>query len=70
MNEKIRAEYDAATRTLRLVEPLVGIADHQEVFLEIEAATSARDWRELRGSLPEGAAEDLRRILIAERDEE
>lgn len=71
MNKRIRAEYDAASRTLRLVEPLDGIEDRQQVFVAVEeAAAAASDWRRLRGTLPAEAAEEMRRHLIDAREDE
>jgi len=71
MNKRIRAEYDAATGSLRLIDPLEGIEDHQHIVIAIEENLEpSRDWRALRGSLSAEAAEDLRRILIASRADE
>jgi hypothetical protein len=66
MNKHIRAEYDADTESLRLIDPLHGIENHQQILIAIEEKQEdVRDWRALRGSLPSEAAEDLRRVLIA-----
>ncbi len=66
MNKHIRAEYDADTESLRLIDPLDGIENHQQILIAVEEKMGeSRDWRALRGSLPSEAAEDLRRVLIA-----
>lgn len=71
MNKHIRAEYDADTESLRLIDPLDGIENHQQILIAVEETqVEARDWRALRGSLPAEAAEDLRRVLIASRADE
>jgi hypothetical protein len=70
MNKHIRAEYDADTESLRLIDPLDGIENHQQILIAVEETQEAGDWRALRGSLPAEAAEDLRRVLIASRADE
>jgi hypothetical protein len=74
MNQRIRAEYDEESGSLRLLDPLEGIENHQTVVIAIqerlEKSRDSRDWRALRGSLPPEAAEDLRRVLIASRADE
>jgi hypothetical protein len=66
MNKHIRAEYDADTESLRLIDPLEGIENHQHILIAVEERMEeSRGWRALRGSLPSEAAEDLRRVLIA-----
>ncbi|HEX3070248.1 MAG TPA: hypothetical protein VHX14_16905 [Thermoanaerobaculia bacterium] len=71
MNKHIRAEYDADTESLRLIDPLEGIKNHQLILIAVEETQEdVRDWRTLRGSLPSDAAEDIRRVLIAARADE
>jgi hypothetical protein len=71
MNRRVRAEYDAATGSLRLIDPIEGIENHQQIMIAIEEEVEeSRDWRALRGSLPSEAAEDLRRVLMASRADE
>jgi len=71
MNQRIRAEYDEASGSLRLIDPLEGIENHQRVLIAVEGRLEiAADWRALRGSLPSEAAEDFRRVLIASRADE
>jgi hypothetical protein len=71
MNKHIRAEYDADTESLRLIDPLEGIENHQQVVIAVEETQKeAADWRALRGLLPAEAAEDIRRVLIAARTDE
>jgi hypothetical protein len=71
MNQRIRAEYDATTGSLRLIDPLEGIENHQRVMIAVEGKLeTVPDWRALRGSLPPEAAEDIRRVLIAARADE
>jgi hypothetical protein len=67
MNKHICAEYDADTRSLRLIDPLEGIENHQQVAIAVEETQKGGDWRALRGLLPAEAAEDIRRVLIAAR---
>jgi hypothetical protein len=71
MNRHIRARYDAATKSLRLIDPLEGIENHQEIVIVVEERPEdLQDWRALRGSLPAEAAEDIRRVLLAARADE
>ena len=71
MNQRIRAEYDATSGSLRLIDPLEGIENHQKVMIAVEGnVENASDWRSLRGSLPVEAAEEMRRILLAARADE
>jgi hypothetical protein len=71
MSKHIRAEYDADTESLRLIDPLDGIENHQQILIAVEEKMEeSRDWRALRGSLPVEAAEDMRRVLVAARADE
>jgi hypothetical protein len=63
MTKVVTAEYDAAHNTLRLVEPLDGVRDHETVQVQViapEAADAAAPaWFALRGSLSKEAGEEL-----------
>jgi hypothetical protein len=66
MVKVVTAEYDAAQNTLRLVEPLDGVRDHQQVQVQViaGAAEEAKPaWMALRGSLSKEAGDDLARAL-------
>jgi hypothetical protein len=66
MVKVVTAEYDAAQNTLRLVEPLDGVRDHQQVQVQV-IATPVEEaepaWIALRGSLSKEAGDDLARAL-------
>ncbi|HEU4887462.1 MAG TPA: hypothetical protein VFV49_06225 [Thermoanaerobaculia bacterium] len=67
MTKVVTAEYDAAQNTLRLVEPLDGVRDHEKVQVQViategEKAPNATSMA-LRGSLSKEAGEELSRIV-------
>jgi hypothetical protein len=71
MIKRIRAEYDEASGSLLLIDPLEGIENHERVVIAVEGTLGQKaDWRALEGSLPAEAAEGLRRVLIAARADE
>jgi hypothetical protein len=61
MTKVVTAEYDAAHNTLRLVEPLDGVRDHETVQVQVIAAddNDVPAWLALRGTLSKEAGEDL-----------
>jgi hypothetical protein len=65
MTKVVTAEYDAAQNTLRLVEPLDGVRDHERVQVQVIAtdAHAQSKWLALRGSLSKEAGDDLARAL-------
>jgi hypothetical protein len=67
MPKTVAAEYLAEEQTLKLDEPLEGVADHArvQVLLTSGAATTARPWLNLKGSLPKEAIEEWRSSLAA-----
>jgi hypothetical protein len=71
MIKRIRAEYDEASGSLVLIDPLEGIENREKVMIAVEGTIGPKaDWRALRDSLPAEAAEDLRRVLVAARADE
>lgn len=67
MPKTVAAEYLAEEQTLKLDEPLDGVADHArvQVFLTTGAAPVSRPWIDLKGSLPKEAIEEWRSSLAA-----
>jgi hypothetical protein len=67
MNKVVTAEYDATQNTLRLVEPLDGVRDHEQVQVQVIAPESEKKpeqpWMALRGSLSKEAGEELSQAL-------
>lgn len=66
MARVVTAEYDAAQNTLRLVEPLEGVRDHEKVQVQVIATEREEPepaWIALRGSLPREAGEELSRLV-------
>ena len=67
MTKVVIAEYDATQNTLRLVEPLDGVRDHEKVQVQViategEETVNAASMA-LRGSLSKEAGEELSRIV-------
>lgn len=67
MPKTVAAEYLAEEQTLKLDEPLEGVADHARVQVSLTAGTSvrAKPWLDLKGSLPKEAIEEWRSSLAA-----
>lgn len=67
MTKVVTAEYDAAQQTLRLVEPLDGVRDHEKVQVQVitteRGKTAEPAWNALRGSLSKEAGDDLARAV-------
>lgn len=71
MSKVLTAEYDAEQNTLRLAEPLEGVADHEKVTVTVlpPAAPSRispdpeRPWLAYSGVLSKEAGDDLARVI-------
>lgn len=64
MSKVVKAEYDAATNTLRLAEPVEGLRDRDEVSVTIfRTPAGDPEWMKLRGSLSKEDGEDLARAI-------
>ncbi len=65
MSKKVRAEYVAEERILKLAEPLEGVADHTSVDVTVTPVSPDADraWLALEGSLSKEAGEDLARAV-------
>lgn len=64
MTKLVKAEYDAATNTLRLAEPVEGLRDHDEVNVTIfKTSTGDPEWMRFRGSLSKEDGEDFARAI-------
>ncbi len=63
----VTAEYDAEQKTLRLVEPLDGVRDHETVQVQVitngGSATPEPAWMRLRGSLSKEAGDELAQAI-------
>ena len=51
MSKVLKAEYDDVTNTLRLLEPVEGIAAHEEVPVIIDETKPKRPWSDLENCL-------------------
>jgi len=63
MSQVLKAEYDDVTNTLRLLEPVEGIAAHEEVLVTIDQTTPKQPWRDLENSLKGENAESFARAI-------
>jgi hypothetical protein len=63
MGKIVKAEYDAEHQTLRLLEPLEGFEDHEQVTAVVNKNDQARPWQPLRGVLSKEAGEELARAI-------
>jgi len=63
MTRIVKAEYDAEHQTLRLLEPLEGFEDHDQVTAVVNKADPQRPWKTLRGILSKEAGDDLARAI-------
>jgi hypothetical protein len=63
MAKIVKAEYDAEHQTLRLLEPLEGFQDNEQVTAVINKSADERPWRSLRGILSKEAGEELGRAI-------
>ena len=60
MSKVVKAQYDEQTRTFRLLEPMEGVADHEEVSLVVKPK---RPWSHLEGSLSAEDGEAIARAI-------
>jgi len=63
MSKVLKAEYDDVTNTLRLLEPVEGIAAHEEVLVTIVQQTRKKPWRDLENCLTGENAESFGRAI-------
>lgn len=65
MSKVVKAEYDAATNTLRLAEPMEGFNDRDEVNVTIVRARAKDDseWRRLEGIMEGERGEEFARVI-------
>lgn len=67
MAKVLTAEYDAEHNTLRLMEPLEGVKDHETVNVIVSPAAPAADperpWLAFENKLSKEAGEDLARTI-------
>ncbi len=65
MTKVVRAEYDAARHALKLVEPVEGLEDHDQVEVTIDkrVETGAESWRPFVGCLAGPAGDELARAI-------
>ena len=65
MGKVVRAEYDAATHALKLVEPVEGLHDRDQVDVTIDKREEpgAESWRPFVGCLAGPAGDDFARAI-------
>jgi hypothetical protein len=65
MSKVVKAEYDAATNTLRLAEPVEGLHDHDQVNVTIENArvTGGPSWHQFEGIMEGERGEEFARVI-------
>jgi hypothetical protein len=63
MGKVVKAEYHAETQMLRLLEPLDGFQDHEQVTADVNKVAPERPWKSLRGILSKEAGDDLARAI-------
>jgi len=63
MSKVLKAEYDDATRTLRLLEPLEGFADREKVSVIVDHAKPKNLWADLENILKGEDAESFGRAI-------
>jgi hypothetical protein len=63
MSQTVRAEYDAKTKSLRLSEPLEGVADHEQLTVAVTAVKPKRPWSDLEGALKGEDGESFARAI-------
>jgi hypothetical protein len=59
----LKAEYDDATHSLRLLERLEGFADREQVSVIVHHAEAKRPWSDLRGLLSGKEGEEFARVI-------
>jgi hypothetical protein len=63
MSKVLKAEYDDATNTLRLLEPVEGIAAHEQVLVTIDQTPPKKPWSHLENSLKGENGESFARAI-------
>lgn len=65
MGKVVKAEYDAATHALKLVEPVEGLEDREQVDVTIDKRFEAdgESWRPFVGCLAGPAGDDFARAI-------
>jgi len=63
MRQILKAEYDDATNSLHLLEPVEGIAAHEEVLVTIDQNTPKKQWSHLENCLKGEDAESFGRAV-------
>ncbi len=61
----VKVEYDAASNSLQLAEPLDGVADREtlQATIETRRAAGVESWRPFAGCLAGEAGEDFARVI-------
>ena len=63
MSKVLNAEYDDATHSLRLLEPLEGFADQEKVSVVVNHAKLKKPWSDLEGILKGEDGESFARAI-------
>jgi hypothetical protein len=63
MSKVLNAEYDDATHSLRLLEPLEGFVDREKVSVIVHHVEGKRPWSDLRGLLSGKEGEEFARVI-------
>ena len=63
MSKVLDAEYDDASHSLRLLEPLEGFADREKVSVTVDHVEGKRPWSDLEGILKAEDAESFARAI-------
>jgi hypothetical protein len=63
MSKVLNAEYDDASHSLRLLEPLEGFADREKVSVVVDHVEGKRPWSDLEGILKGKDAESFARAI-------
>jgi hypothetical protein len=63
MSKVLKAEYDDTTNSLHLLEPVEGVADHEEVLVTIDQTTPKKPWSHLENSLKGENAESFGKAI-------
>jgi hypothetical protein len=63
MSKVFKAEYDDATHSLHLLEPLEGVADHEVVSLVIDETKPKKSWSHLENILKGDDGESFGRAI-------
>jgi len=63
MTKIVKAEYDAEHRTLRLLEPLDGYENGEQVTAVVNKADPQRPWLALEGVLSKEAGDEFARAI-------